>query len=179
MSLTSINNHNLASATILVSQRYVDLQISDALIHARSYCEKNVKYKWGGKTGEELDCSGLVAKCYPVLTEGVDQQFEQLKAWLFLDFDLRFAEYGDVVFFCEKPHLNHVSHVGIVEDVRANQVIVIHSSQMRGGVVRDCFSLSDFLFRDTYHATAVAKMRPFLFRRVLFQEIMRISTDGS
>lgn len=60
-------NEELASAKLKASENRVNTQLVVALERARAYRDKNVKYKWGSKTEEALDCSGFVAKCYPDL----------------------------------------------------------------------------------------------------------------
>lgn len=167
-------NEELASAKLKVSENRVNAQVIVALERAREYRDKNIKYLWGGKSGEALDCSGLVASCYPDLCQGVEKQYEQLRGWLFKDFELFCAEQGDIVFFAKLDWPSKVSHVAIVERIATNIAHVIHSSERRGRVVMDEFNLDQNIFRERYLAVAIAKIRPFLFRRFLDEEILRV-----
>jgi cell wall-associated NlpC family hydrolase len=166
-------NEELAFAKLKVSESRVNAQIFVALEHAREARDKNIKYLWGGKSGEALDCSGLVTSCYPDLCQGVVKQYEQLRGWLFKDFELVCAEQGDIVFFAKVARPDEVSHVAIVERIAASIAHVIHSSERRGGVVMDEFNLDHNVFRERYLAVAIAKIRPFLFRRFLDEEILK------
>lgn len=166
-------NEELTSAKLKASERRVDAQLAEALGRARAYLEKKVVYKWGGKTEDALDCSGFVAECYPTLYEGAEKQYDQLRDWLFKDDERFFVEPGDLVFFARVDSPAKIRHVGIAERVDGETVHVIHSSERRGGVVTDEFDLSKNIFRESYFAVAVGKMRPFLFRRFLAEEIMK------
>lgn len=172
-------DEELAAKKLEASKIRVDAQVAAALEGARGYLDKNIKYRWGGKTAEALDCSGLVVSCYPDLYQGVEKQYEQLRGWLFKGFELVCIEEGDIVFFAEVGCSARVSHVAIIEKIDANIVHVIHSSERRGGVVMDEFNLDQPIFRERYLADAVAKIRPFLFRRFLDEEILRsVNHDG-
>lgn len=169
-------NEELALAKLKVSESRVNAQVIVALERARDYRSKNIKYRWGGKSGEALDCSGLITSCYPDLCQGVEKQYEQLRSWLFEDLELVYVEQGDIAFFAKINCPTEVSHVAIVERMDASIAHVIHSSERRGGVVMDEFDLDQNVFRERYLAVAVAKIRPFLFRRFLDEEIMREET---
>jgi hypothetical protein len=175
-------NEDLAKAKLSAAENMVNTQLAHALGRAKAYAEKNVRYNWGGKTEEQLDCSGLMVKCYPLLFDGTEKQFTQLKDWLFTDFDIHTIEVGDIIFFAGQNNQSRVSHVGIIEEVKIDLVGIIHASQTRGGVVRDAFNIHNNAFNrisilESYTAIAVAKIRPFLFRRFLNDEIMRSVQD--
>lgn len=171
-------NEELSRAKLKSAENRVNTQLVVAIERARAYLEKRVEYKWGSKTDEALDCSGLMTKCYPILFEGTEKQYEQLRKWLFTGTDLRFIEHGDIVFFAEKNNATRVLHVGIVEQIENRVARIIHSSESRGGVVKDNFDIEKNVFCETYFAVAVAKIRPFLFRRFLNDEIMRSLQDA-
>lgn len=170
-------NEEIARTLLTFAEDRVNIELANALSRARTYLEKKVKYKWGSKSEEFLDCSGLITKCYPVVYEGTDKQFEQMRDWLFSGDDLKYIEQGDVVFFAEQSNPSNVSHVGIVYEIENDTAKVIHSSETRGGVVRDDFNIAENVFRDIYIGVAVVKIRPFLFRYFLNNEIMRNLQD--
>jgi len=154
------------------AHRRVDHQIRRAISRARSCLDTHVPYLMGGKTPDGLDCSGLITHCVPrVLPEGVQKQFEHLRKWMFVGDEIKYIDMGDIIFFAEKTSNNKISHVGIVEKTINTNVLIIHSSEYQKGVVRDIFDTKQNSFRESYLVVGVAKLRPFLFRCFLKDEI--------
>lgn len=162
-----------AKVSLEQADRRLKHQINIALGRAQGCLENRVPFKMGGKTPDGLDCSGLVEHCYPrVLPQGTEKQFEKLKKWLFFEHDMKYTEEGDIVFFAEKERPDVIAHVGIVLAKKGENITIIHSSELRGGVVRDTFSYVQNILRE-YFAKAVGKIRPFLFRCFLEDELNR------
>ena len=164
-----------------VTASRVTEQIKSALAGAKACVDGKVPYMLGGNTLEGMDCSGLIKYCYSgLLPKGLWEQSEALKQWMFVERDIRYTEEGDIVFFAEKtPPNNDISHNGIVERVNGNNAVVIHASETRGRVVRDDFARIENLFRETYFAKSVGKVRLFLFRLFLEEEINRMVKNAS
>jgi len=147
-------------------------QINIAISRAQECIENNVPYVYGGKTPDGLDCSGLITYCFPrLLPDGTEKQFNHLKLWIFSGQDISFVDVCDLVYFAEKTTSHVVSHVGVIEKVSPYNATIIHSTPARGGVVRDEFDFVKNAFRETYFALGIAKIRPFLFRCFLKDEI--------
>ena len=156
------------------ANRRLDNQIQIALSRASTCFERKVPYVYGGKNPEGLDCSGLVTHCFPrVLPDGVERQAERLAGWLFDGSDLRLVEVGDLVFFSESEALQ-LSHVAITERrISEKQVALLHASERLGSMSRDIWDVDNNTFRNAYVARHIAKMRPFLLRLFLEDEINR------
>ena len=154
--------------------RRLDNQIQLALSRASICLNRNVPYVFGGKTPDGFDCSGLVTHCFPrVLPDGVEKQAERLADWLFDGPDLRLVEPGDLVFFSESS-TRQLSHVAIAETrVTDREIRLLHASERLGGMSRDLWNVDTNSFRGAYEARHIAKMRPFLLRLFLDDEINR------
>lgn len=154
--------------------RRLENQIQLALSRASNCLNRKIPYVFGGKNPDGFDCSGLVTHCFPrVLPDGVEKQAERLSKWLFDGEDIRFVEPGDLVFFSETDMLK-LSHVAIVEGrAPSRQMSLLHASERLGGMSRDLWNLDTNVFRGTYVARHVAKIRPFLLRLFLDDEITR------
>lgn len=163
-----------AKAAIASAYQRLENQLNIAILRAQECLKNKVPYVYGGKTPDGLDCSGLITHCIPrVFPDGTENQFKHLAFWIFDGKDLRYIDVCDIVFFAKKTNPQSVSHVGIVEKVRSDSATIIHSSQSKNGVIRDEFDFIQNIFRKTYVSVGVAKIRPFLFRCFLKDEINR------
>jgi len=155
-------------------------QINSMLDRATGCLKNKIPYLFGGKTLDGLDCSGLVTYCInSILPEGTEKQLKHLEKWLFTEEDIKYFDIGDLVFFSKKYYNNVTTvkessdslHVGIVSSVFGNTVSIIHASETRGCVVQDNFDVQTNIFRKEYICIGIAKIKPFLFRFFLSDEI--------
>jgi cell wall-associated NlpC family hydrolase len=141
---------------------------------AQAALTAQVEYRLGGKSvSTGLDCSGLLQHCYPDLPAGTEQQLIALRNWAIRPEFWRAIQSGDVLFFSHEGEAS-VSHVGLVsEGSSKGRVQVIHASQALGRVSSDAWEPLSNRFRDTYRVVAAGLIRPFLFRLVLRNEVLR------
>ncbi len=111
------------------------------LTEARSMI--GIKYKSGGKTPNGFDCSGFVIHVlgrfdYQMSACSADQSKcgKSIKP--------QEAKPGDLIFFGNK---NRVHHVGIITEIDAKKMMMIHSSSSRGVVEEDIMKSDYWLKR--------------------------------
>ncbi len=170
-----------AKMAISEAKRRAEDQIRSTISRAQLCVKNKISYSFGEKNPDiGLDCSGLVTYCVPgeLLPNGVEKQFRHLALWIFKGEDIYYIDVGDLVFFAKKNKPEIVSHVGIIEKVNLHSTTIIHSSELRGGVVRDKFNLVQNTFREDYLILGIAKIYPFLFRYFLKDEINKEKKDA-
>lgn len=92
------------------------------------------RYKYGGNTGEGMDCSGLVTTAFlredislPRTSRDISLQGERIN----LDEVVR----GDLLFFQTNSKRKVINHVGLVVETEAGEIHFIHSTTSRGVII--------------------------------------------
>ena len=106
---------------------------TDAVIEtALSYT--GVRYKYGGTTRKGMDCSGLLYTSFlehdialPRTSEMLSEEGKKV--------NVNKVQRGDLLFFKTRRGKKKVNHVGLVVDVRDEEVKFIHSTTSRGVIV--------------------------------------------
>src|SRR5262245_5756022 len=100
--------------------------VQSALSTAAHFTDSGAVYKFGAKGDSELDCSGLLVKCYPrLLPDGAANQHIALRSWLFGPSALHIARPGDVAFFSSTVDAAPIDHVAIVVARTSPQAMAI------------------------------------------------------
>jgi len=124
-------NSNTASKTTSKKRRYnktADRVVSKALSFS------GTRYKYGGTTKKGMDCSGLV---FVALKEN-NISFPRVSYQMAKEgrrIQLRQVEKGDLLFFKTSKNGKRINHVGLVVDVKGDDIRFIHSTSSRGVVV--------------------------------------------
>ncbi|WP_396148994.1 C40 family peptidase [Flavobacterium sp.] len=94
---------------------------------------EGVRYRGGGTTTAGMDCSGLVSTVFktydislPRSSNDMSKVGQKLK--------LKDIKKGDLVFF-KTSSRGVINHVGLVTEVRDDEILFIHSSVQRGVIV--------------------------------------------
>jgi cell wall-associated NlpC family hydrolase len=99
------------------------------LINTASQFE-GVRYRGGGTTTAGMDCSGLVTTVFKTFDISLPRSsFDMAKVGKKVSKNE--IQKGDLVFFKTNGR-NVINHVGLVTEVRENEIIFIHSSVQRG-----------------------------------------------
>jgi len=92
-----------------------------------------VKYKYGGTTKAGFDCSGLVFTSFKThnisLPRSSSQMAEKGKKIKSSE-----AQKGDLIFFATS-NTNRINHVGIITDIKNDEIKFIHSSTQKGVII--------------------------------------------
>lgn len=93
-----------------------------------------VRYKYGGTTNKGMDCSGLLyvsfnANNIPFPRVSYDMATEGRKI------SVDEVQKGDLLFFRTSRRSGRINHVGLVVDVKADEIRFIHASTSRGVIV--------------------------------------------
>lgn len=119
---------------------YPSDKIEVVLNEADSYL--GVKWKMGGTTRRNIDCSALVQNSFKKAGFNIPRTSRSQYSWN-KGVKLRKKDTyqkGDLLFFSSGGH--HVGHVGIVSEVQGDQIYFIHSSSNNGKVAYD--NLEDY-----------------------------------
>ncbi len=94
---------------------------------------EGVRYRGGGTTTAGMDCSGLVSTVFkthdislPRSSRDMSKVGQKLK--------LKDVKKGDLVFF-KTSNRGVINHVGLVTEVRGDEILFIHSSVQRGVII--------------------------------------------
>ncbi|APG61064.1 C40 family peptidase [Christiangramia salexigens] len=119
-------------------------KISAIIDKAREF--EGTKYKYGGTDKRGMDCSGLIYVSF--LEEGVSlprtsraMSLEGKRLYL------REVAPGDLLFFETSKNRKVINHVGLVVEVRQDDIYFIHSSTSRGVITS---SLSETYWRENF-----------------------------
>lgn len=103
------------------------------------------KYKFGGTTSKGMDCSGLVYITFqkhdiqlPRTSYDMSKIGKQIKE--------KDIQKGDLVFF-KTNNKNVINHVGLVTEVKRDEIIFIHSSTQKGVILS---SLNEKYYLETF-----------------------------
>jgi len=110
------------------------------------------KYKFGGTTRKGMDCSGLVYTAFKqenILLPRVSRDMATQGKTI----SLNQVKKGDLLFFITGKK-NKISHVGLVTNVRNNEIFFIHASSKRGVIISS--------MKEKYYKTKFAKAKRIL-----------------
>ena len=91
------------------------------------------KYKFGGTTRKGMDCSGLVYTAFKqenILLPRVSRDMAMQGKTI----SLNQVKKGDLLFFITGKK-NRISHVGLVTNIKNNEIFFIHASSKRGVII--------------------------------------------
>lgn len=94
---------------------------------------EGVRYRGGGTTTAGMDCSGLVStvfKTYDISLPRSSIDMSKVGAKL----KLKDVKKGDLVFF-KTSSRGVINHVGLVTEIRDDEILFIHSSVQRGVII--------------------------------------------
>ncbi len=95
---------------------------------------EGVRYKWGGTTTSGMDCSGLVFESFreheiilPRISRDMAKQGDKIQ--------LKKVLKGDLLFFKTGNRRNTINHVGLIVDIRDNDIKFIHATTGKGVII--------------------------------------------
>lgn len=107
----------------------------------------NIPYKQAGTTDKGYDCSGLVMTSFKKEGVALPRASYQMatKGKNIIRKDIK---KGDLVFFTTNPNTpKRINHVGLVTEVKDDEVYFIHSSTKRGVIIN---KLSESYYKKSY-----------------------------
>ncbi|WP_335966475.1 C40 family peptidase [Galbibacter sp. PAP.153] len=91
-------------------------------------------YKYGGTTKRGMDCSGLIYTSF--LENDISlQRTSYMMATQGEKIKIKDVEEGDLLFFTTSKNKRKINHVGLVVQVKGNDIRFIHSTTSRGVLV--------------------------------------------
>ncbi|MEL4306627.1 C40 family peptidase [Joostella sp. CR20] len=104
-------------------------------------------YKYGGTTKHGMDCSGLIYVSFK--EHEIDlQRASYMMATQGKEIKLKEVEKGDLLFFTTGRSKKKINHVGLVVDIKEDDIKFIHSTTSRGVLVS---SLSEGYWNYAFH----------------------------
>ncbi|MEP3839106.1 MAG: C40 family peptidase [Algibacter sp.] len=95
---------------------------------------EGVRYKWGGTTKSGMDCSGLVYESFnsyditlPRISRDMAKKGHKI--------GLKKVVKGDLLFFKTGNRRNSINHVGLIVDIKDNDIKFIHATSSKGVIV--------------------------------------------
>ena len=95
---------------------------------------EGVRYKWGGTTKSGMDCSGLVFESFrehdiilPRISRDMAKKGDKIQ--------LKKVLKGDLLFFKTGNRRNTINHVGLIVDIRDNDIKFIHATNRQGVII--------------------------------------------
>jgi cell wall-associated NlpC family hydrolase len=141
-SKTETNNTNNDSPELVETTKSKAENIIDYAVQF-----EGVRYKWGGTTEKGMDCSGLVYesfKAYDVILPRISRDMAKRGDKIKLKDVLR----GDLLFFKTGNRRNSINHVGLIVDIRDNDIKFIHATTSNGVVVS---GLNETYWLEAFH----------------------------
>lgn len=112
------------------------------------------RYKWGGTTKRGMDCSGLVFESFkahhiylPRISRDMAKKGQKIKLKQTLKGDLLFFKTG-------KNRRNAINHVGLVVEIKHNNIYFIHATSSKGVIISS--------INDNYWKSAFEEVRRVL-----------------
>lgn len=99
-----------------------------------AYQFQGVRYKWGGNTKSGMDCSGLIYESFKssnVILPRVSRDMAKKGVKI----QLKKVQKGDLLFFKTGNRRNSINHVGLIVDIRDNDIKFIHATTSKGVIV--------------------------------------------
>lgn len=95
---------------------------------------QGVRYKWGGTTKSGMDCSGLIYESFkssnislPRVSRDIAKKGNKIQ--------LKKVHKGDLLFFKTGNRRNSINHVGLIVDIRDNDIKFIHATTSKGVII--------------------------------------------
>lgn len=109
------------------------ISISQGIInHAKKFI--GVRYKWGGTTTSGVDCSGLIFESFreydiilPRISRDMANKGDKIK--------LKNVLKGDLLFFKTGNRRNSINHVGLIVEIKDNDIKFIHATSGSGVII--------------------------------------------
>ena len=111
-----------------------NLKLADNIIYSASE-NLGVRYKTAGTTKNGYDCSGLVLSTFSKYDISLARtSYNQARQGIILGKNLNLAKKGDLIFFKTNGR-SQINHVGIVTEVKDEEVLFIHTSTSKGVII--------------------------------------------
>lgn len=108
-----------------------------------------VSYKYGGTTRSGMDCSGLVYSTFQKFDFKLPRSSYEM-ANEGKEISKSKAEKGDLIFF-KTGRSSKINHVGIITEVKKDEILFIHSSTSKGVIISST--------KQDYYAKAYDKIK--------------------
>lgn len=130
--LSLIFNACSSSRNIIFTRNNDQKKIDKIVTNALKY--EGVKYKYGGTNSEGMDCSGVVFVAFkresillPRVSKNMAKEGKQIS--------LKNAKKGDLLFFVINNKNKIIDHVGLITEIKNNEIFFIHATTKRGVIV--------------------------------------------
>lgn len=95
---------------------------------------EGVRYKWGGTTKSGMDCSGLVYESFKSNNVSLPRISRDM-AKKGYKIQLKKVLKGDLLFFKTGNRRNSINHVGLIVDIKNNDIKFIHATTSKGVII--------------------------------------------
>ena len=125
---------------IQVEERLVDKIVNKALSF------EGYPYRFGGTTDKGMDCSGVIYSAYiseKILLPRVSRDMATKGKEILIEN----VQKGDLLFFKTPWNKYNINHVGLVVEIKDNEVFFIHATTSRGVIIS---KLSEDFWKKTF-----------------------------